>query len=143
MIKQLIVYVDDEPRLIDTYIRELQFDYEVKHFDAVDKVLEFLVKTTKDIQLLILDVMMSPGNELSLGNTQNGLRTGLVLYEKIRKDNAQLPIIIFTNVTKDEQNEIVKKIEQDEKAKFLQKGDYLPFELSEEIQSFLRRLSSF
>lgn len=135
--KPLIVYVDDEPRLIDSYIRELQFDYEVKHFSDVDKLFEFLAKKNNNVQLLILDVMMPPGNQLTLEQTQDGLKTGLVLYEKIRKDNRELPIIIFTNITKDEQNEIVKKIDQDKKARFLQKEDYLPFELVDEVQSFI------
>lgn len=135
--KPLIIFVDDEPRLIDAYIRELKFDYEVMHLSDINNLLNILEQKSKEIKLLILDVMMPPGNILSLNKTQHGLKTGLLLYEKIRKNNSQLPIIIFTNVTKDEQNEIVKKINRDKKAKFLQKEDYLPFELSNEIQSFL------
>ncbi len=135
--KPLIIFVDDEPRLIDAYIRELEFGYEVQHLSNINNLLNLLKQKSKQIKLLILDIMMPPGNILSLENTQHGLKTGLLLYETIRKDNSQLPIIIFTNVTKDEQNEIVKKINQDKKAKFLQKEDYLPFELSDEIKSFL------
>ena len=135
--RPLIVFLDDELRLVDGYIRELEFDYKVQRISDVDELLDFLATKTRNIKLLILDIMMIPGNQLSLEITQNGLKTGLVLYETIRKNNSELPIIIFTNVTQDEQNEIVKKINQDKKAKFLEKQYYLPFELLHEVQCFL------
>ena len=142
-----IIFVDDESRLIDTYIQELEFEFEskVKHISNADKLLEFIIDTPEKIDLLILDVMIPPENidEFYNKNTQKGMETGLILYEIIRENkiikekHPLLPIIIFTNVSKNEKNLIVKKINQDRQADFLQKEDYLPFELAEKIKDFI------
>lgn len=137
--KPLIVFVDDELNLIDSYIKELEFDYKVEYISNVKKLLEFITAKSSEIELLILDVMMPSENidDKYSKNTQKGMKTGLILYEIIREKNPYLPIIIFTNVTRDVEEQTVKKIIEDDKAKFLQKEDYLPFELSEQIKIFI------
>ena len=137
--KPLILCVDDELNLLDSYIRELEFDYRVERISDIQKLFEFLIDNYSEIKLLILDVMMPPGNidEQYDKNTDKGMKTGLILYEIIREKYPKLPIIVFTNVTKNEDDQIVKQIAEDSQARFLQKEDYLPFELSEEIKSFI------
>ena len=137
--RPLIVFADDEARLIDSYKRELEFEYDVKFISNTDKLLSFLEAGKQQVNLLILDVMMPLGNnkEIANKNTQEGLNTGLIIYEIIREKNLSLPIVIFTNSIRDEQNETIKKIIQDEQAMFLQKEDYLPFELVDEIKKIL------
>ncbi|MEL6442177.1 MAG: response regulator [Cyanobacteria bacterium J06621_8] len=139
--KPLIVFGDDEARLIDSYKMELELELncEVKIISNTDKLLEFLQTGNKQVDLLILDVMMPPGSNHTISdrNHQEGLNTGLIIYEILREKGISLPIVIFTNSVRDEQNQIVTKISQDDKAKFLQKEDYLPFELADEIKSFI------
>ncbi len=137
--RPIIVFVDDEPRLIDSYKRELEFDYKVKFISKIDDFLKFMETEIQKIDLLILDVMMPPGSnqELNSISTHKGMKTGFVLYKMIRERHSLLPIILFTNFTRDEQNQITKSIMQDKKAKFLHKEDCLPFELADEIESFL------
>jgi len=56
-----------------------------------------LLRCRKDIEVVILDVMMPPG-EFGLKETNDGLRTGLVLLREIRKDYPDLPVFLLTKL---------------------------------------------
>jgi CheY-like chemotaxis protein len=132
----MIFFVDDEKRRMEIYIKELRLSgYEVEIESDVDSALDFLGKNHEKIELLILDVMMPAGKAFEDINTKYGLRTGISFYEKIRKENSTLPIIIFANVSDEE---VEKKINSNCNSLFLQKEDFLPFQFVEEIKEFLR-----
>lgn len=132
----MILFVDDEKRRIEIYMEELKLSkYEVEIKSDVDSALDFLDKNLEKIELLILDVMMPTGNAFKDVDTKYGLRTGISFYNKIRNQNPTLPIMIFTNVSDEE---VEKKISSDKKSLFLQKEDFLPFQLVEEIKEFLK-----
>ena len=58
--------------------------YEIDFIKNVDKAYEFLQKNYDKIRLIILDVMMLPGELLKDTNTDDGLRTGICFHKKIR-----------------------------------------------------------
>ena len=133
-----IILIDDETRGMDSYFQELKLvfkdKYEVTFVNDVDLAYEFLQKYHDKIKLVILDVMMPPGKLLGDVDTDDGLRTGVRFHQKIRNILPQIPIIIFTNFSSEE---LEDKINQCEQSKFLNKADYLPFELADEIKEFL------
>ena len=132
----MILFVDDEKRRMESYAEELRLSgYKVEIKSDVDSALDFFQENYKQIKLLILDIMMPAGNAFENVDTKYGLRTGIIFYEEIRNRNSNLPILIFTNVS----NEAVeKKISLDKKSLFLQKEDFLPFQLVDELEDFMK-----
>ena len=133
----MILFIDDEVnRGIKCYIEELEFsDYEVITKQDVDSAFKFLQDNFDKIRLIILDIMMPPGQLFRNHDTNDGITTGMSFYQKIRKISEEIPIIIFTNYTG---QEVKNKIGIDENSIYLYKSDYLPYELVEKIQDKLR-----
>ena len=138
MVLPKIILIDDESRNMDSYSRELTLEfknkYDVALVNDVDSAYEFLKKNHDNIKLVILDIMMPSGELLKDVDTDDGLRTGVCFHKKIRNNFPELPIIMFTNFSSEE---LENQINQDKQSKFLQKADYLPFELVDEIKEFL------
>jgi DNA-binding NarL/FixJ family response regulator len=135
----MIVFIDDEPRFMDSYVDYLNnfSDYKVKEISSVDEAAIFLGNeaNSTDLQLLIIDVMMPPGETFKSVDTKKGLRTGEFLYYKIREEHPQLPIIIFTNVS---DPEFKKKFESEKMFRFMRKEDYRLKEFLEEIDLMVK-----
>ncbi len=99
----MVIMVDDERRYVEPYLMELDLrGIEVRFYDNVDAAWQALQTSIADVQLLILDIMMAPGELLADLDTRYGLRTGVRFYERIRELAPQLRVIILTNVA-DEQ----------------------------------------
>ncbi len=93
-----ILFCDDELYLNSAFIDELLLaNFEVLQQRRVDGCLEVLRRERVD--LLIIDIMMSPGIALADADTADGRRTGVFLYDRIRQYLSSLPIIILTNVS--------------------------------------------
>ncbi|WP_088241936.1 response regulator [Calothrix rhizosoleniae] len=130
-----ILFVDDEPRGIKNFIDELIFSgYQVNFQNNIDSAEKYLQQHHNTIQLVILDIMMPPGETLRMQDTDNGMKTGILFRNKIRSDFPELPIILFTNFHPDPQ--LKQEIHDDPKSLLLQKYNYLPFELVEVVQNF-------
>lgn len=131
-----ILFVDDEPRGIDSFIEELRLSgYPVISKDDIDSAEQYLQQHHDKIQLVILDIMMPPGGTLIAKDTDNGMKTGILFRNQIRSKFPDMPIILFTNFRPDAQ--LKQEINDDPKSLLLQKYNYLPFELVEEIEKFL------
>lgn len=131
----MIMMVDDEPRRMDAYLRELQdTGYKVEMYSGVDKALGKLEADLAQIQLLILDVMMAPGVAFRDLDTQEGLRTGERFYERVRRLSAHLPVIFLTNVA---DPQLTKKYQSERRCEVLHKEDYQPFELVDEVRRMI------
>jgi len=129
--------IEDEPEYTISYKDELELSgYEVAFVRDVDAALDFLREHREEIELVILDIMMSPGRALADVDTQNGLRTGVHLFDLIRQEAPKLPILILTNVS-DER--VAAHFRRQENCRFLRKEDYLPFELVDEVNDIRRR----
>jgi CheY-like chemotaxis protein len=128
-----ILFIDDEKRRMDSFAMELQLsDNEVIFCHDVDTAWNYFVKNCEQIQLIILDIMMPYGNlfKEDSDSTEEGLRTGNLLYQKIRESTPDLPVVIFTNVSDDEVAEIFRT---EKNCLYLQKKDYYPNEFVREI----------
>lgn len=131
----MILMIDDEPEYTITYKDELELSgYQVEFVRDVDSALEFFEKHRGQIELVILDIMMSPGRALADVDTQNGLRTGVPLFDRIRELAPGLPILILTNVSDEK---VAAHFRRKENCRFRRKEDYLPFELVKEVTEFL------
>lgn len=135
----MILFVDDEKRRMKSYVEELELsNFQVEFKPDVDSALEAFAQHQDQIELLILDIMMPTGDSFSDNQTTHGLRTGFAFYQKIREQNPNLPIVIFTNVSDES---LVKEINQDKQSAFCQKDSFLPFKLAEKVQAMLKSSS--
>lgn len=131
----MIMMVDDEPRRMDAYRRELQdTGYTVEMYSGVDHALADLEADVRRIQLLILDVMLPPGQAFKDVDTQEGLRTGERFYERVRNLRPTLPVVFLTNVS---DPRLTKKYHRQHHCMVLHKEDYQPFELAEEVRRLI------
>ncbi len=149
----MFLYIDDEPRYIESFVQELEYEFGKDNIifePNTDKALDFFINNSKEIEVIILDNMMPTGMAFRDKPTKEGILTGLFFYERIRENRPDLPIIIFTNTSKeyicadldDSTDKIFHQIELDEdmqKALFLQKENYFPYELVEKIKELLSK----
>lgn len=135
----MILFIDDDKRIMDSYRQELEMEFlsinqSVVYHDNVDDGLLEFYKPGNKIDLLILDIMMTPGVSVQGKNTLDGLRTGVFFYRKIRDDFPELQVIIFTNVS---DPSVRKEFQGNPNCRFLDKQDVLPFELAEQVKEIL------
>ena len=132
----MILMIDDEKRTLDSYLQELALsDFMVRYESSVDAGLKCLEENVNEIELLILDLMMPYGQAFNEDETEKGLRTGIVFYERVRKANAHLPVMILTNNV----DEGIRRVfEQEPHCRFFRKEDLLPFELADAVKDFLQ-----
>ena len=132
----MILFVDDDKRDMESFYEELKLSgYNVDFHSDVDAAFAAYQKNLDRIELLILDVMMPPGKEFEQEKVNGGLRTGLRFYERVRSLDAELQIIIFTNLSDEP---FMESFANDERCCVLQKEDYLPFELANFITEILQ-----
>ena len=138
----MILLVDDERRWAEYYRDELEEglpQYEVEFRDKVDDALELLRAGGSQVELLILDIMMSPGNAFRHVDTRNGLRTGRRFFDHVRQAEPQLPVIILTNVSDVEEEQYY---EGQPNCWFFRKEDCSPIELPERVKDILERVAA-
>jgi CheY-like chemotaxis protein len=129
----MIFFVDDERRRMRSYVEALESEnFEVEFEYNVSKAVTFYEQNAREIELFILDVMLPSGDAFNNQQTDDGLRTGICLHDRIRDENPHIPIIIFTNINIDELSNVKSK-----RTKVLNKEYQLPFDLVEEVKKML------
>jgi DNA-binding response OmpR family regulator len=99
----IILFIDDEPQYIKPYTQAFEIsDFNVKVFPNVDIAWDFICSHTDEILAIILDIMMPPGKLFDFDKTKEGLRTGILLVERLRELDERIPIVILTNAEKSE-----------------------------------------
>lgn len=132
----MILFVDDERREMDSFVRELKLsDFDVHFESKVDDAWAFFQGKSDQIELLILDLMMPSGSTFKNEDTENGLRTGVHFYRKVREMLFECPIIILTNHIDEELSDSFNK---EKRCWYLKKSDYLPYELIEKVNEVLK-----
>jgi DNA-binding response OmpR family regulator len=130
-----ILFIDDEKRRMDSFAMELQLSgNEVIFCDQVDTAWSYFENHSDEIKLIVLDIMMPHGDLFEEDSTDDGLRTGSLLYERIRENKPDMPVVIFTNVSDEE---VADGFRLETNCLYLQKKDYYPNEFVREIEKLM------
>jgi CheY-like chemotaxis protein len=132
---ETILFIEDERLPMKYYIEELnRGGFIVKLFRTTDDTINF-VRTKPDLDIVILDIMMLPGIQYKDYDTDDGLKTGIFLYEDIIKLYPNIPLIVLTNVG----NQSTLNYFQDRpRVKVVQKLDYPPHALLQLVISMIK-----
>lgn len=103
MKKERIIWVDDNinTRVLEPYVDEFEDNeveiIKVKSVASLPEILKNEVQ--KSLSAILVDIIM-PSENLDFGETDGGLRTGIVVLNNILKDDTlkNIPIIAVTNV---------------------------------------------
>lgn len=94
----MFIFIDDEPHFISAFVQAFEITgFTVNVIDNVDDAWEKISSMLDDIDAVILDIMMPPGNLFTIEETKNGLHTGFVFIEKMAELDERIPIIVLTN----------------------------------------------
>jgi CheY-like chemotaxis protein len=121
----MILFIDDETRLMDSHRQNLEFkleDYQKKlqYFSDVDKAMDYFVAHKDELELVILDIMMPPGDSFDK-DSNHGLITGYLIYKTFRKASPDLPVLFYTNYADEA---LANKSLEDKHLKYLSKANY-------------------
>jgi len=127
--KGTVLLIDDNILPMRYYIWALEEKgFEVIQLYGTDATFKFLEEKKPNPVAIILDIMMLPGKKYQDKDTNGGLKTGLLLYEDLRKLYPSIPIIVLTNVS---DPKILNTFSEVPRLRLVQKLDYPPFELTE------------
>lgn len=133
----MILFVDDEERRVGVYVEELTISgFEVVHIQSPDEAWDYIDAHYGMLDLAILDLMMPHGPRFKHLDTDDGLRTGVRLYERIRQLSPDLPVVFLSNVFEEE-----ARLRRDPASYYLMKRDYLPHEFASEVREIMKRRS--
>ena len=103
--------------------------YELTPVNSIDRALEVLA--TQKFDLILLDVMMPPGNALAEADTAKGMRTGVVFADRLAQSHPEIPVVVLTMVANPSAFNALRN--KPNVKKILQKPDYPPVFVAEEI----------
>jgi CheY-like chemotaxis protein len=133
----MIIFIDDDRIYIPDYIDELNFrGYSVCQFHKMEStLLDKIVDIYEQgkIDLLVLDMMMPPDNLFKDRDKDDGKRTGIMFVEELEarmERKVDFPLMFFTHVN-------INNL--DARYHRLQKEDYTPHELANEIEHILSK----
>lgn len=131
-----ILFIDDERQRMEPYVWGLEDDHhEVVFQDKVDSALETLHDPNERFDMAVLDISMPPGTEYEFEETVGGIRTGILLYAKIRSLWPDLKVVALTNVPYER---LAKHFEGEDTRlyRFVNKQDKLPIEFAKLVNEF-------
>jgi CheY-like chemotaxis protein len=123
-----VLWIDDEVIQNDPKVEVLEEGGDIAVSIARDATEALDYFRLKKPDIVLLDIMMPPGKELSAEEVKNGYETGFALLRKMRNElNLDMPVIILTvypkmmpeQETKDEKMNIVEYLAKPVKMKFL------------------------
>jgi CheY-like chemotaxis protein len=132
-----ILFIDDERQRMEPYVWELEdCNHEVVFQDNVDTALETLHDPNESFDMVVLDISMPPGTEYNFEETVGGIRTGILLYAKIRSLRPDLKVVALTNVP---YQRLAKHFEGEDTRlyRFVRKQEKLPIEFAKLVGEFL------
>jgi CheY-like chemotaxis protein len=131
-----ILFIDDDKAAIRYYLEELQESgFDVTHSRNPDEALAVLEKREPPFDLIILDSALPPGKNYSHFNTEQGLTTGNLIFQDIRKRYPEVPIVILTNFRG---LDWIRKVCELPRVCDLVKVNVMPIKLVEIVQKMLK-----
>jgi CheY-like chemotaxis protein len=110
-------------------------DFEVTEMTSADEALRELSTNASRFHLIVLDIMMPPGETFVNADTFGGLRTGVLIAEHARQFAPNLPIVVLTNVLN---ARTLQQLHSKPNVKeILAKPDYAPFAVVEKVLQIL------
>lgn len=107
-------------------------DFEVTEVISPDDALLEMAAEGASFDLIVLDIMMPPGEAYKEVNTLEGLRTGVFLGRTLQESYPDLPVVVLTNLANPQILNQVKEL-TNVKATF-SKSYCPPFELAREVK---------
>lgn len=130
-----ILIIDDEEMPTQLYKMALEkAGFHVEVAETTDHAVKQLQNNGR-FHLIILDCMMPPGSLLKNKNTEDGMRTGIVLWEEIKDLSVSAVKMFLTNVRTP--SLLQEMWELAGSGRVRQKGRTLPSSLVQEVQSLL------
>ncbi len=124
---KLVLLVDDDKLLMQLYVGALERKgYKVKHCFEPDSALAFVKENGRQIDAIILDVMMPPRKPYENEDTNGGLKTGIFLLRDLRKYCPNVPVVVLTNIR---DPETLDELGKDPEVEVVRKFNCPPFEL--------------
>ncbi len=99
--------------------------------------MDFLQRHGDSVCAVVLDIMMPPGTRYELSNTDEGLRTGLLLFQDVAALCPGLAIVVLTNVSN---QETLNDFPSAHNLEIVQKMDMPPSELPKLIDNMIVKL---
>jgi CheY-like chemotaxis protein len=140
--KKRILIVDDElvpgqagATYMWYYVQALRdAGFDVKEAITVDEAVEALACPGAEYDLVILDIMMPPGQAFERAASLRGLRTGVLLAKVISDTYPRVPMVVLTNRFPwgSQELEGISNVRRT-----LYKPDCTPFMLAEEVKGLL------
>jgi len=136
--KNAILFIDDDAGRVENDVYELRScGFEVHLEQSVENAFRFFDDNCNELVAVISDIMMPHGETVTSEESVDGLRTGLVVFRRVRSRCPDLPFIFFTNVTTVD-DALRKHIESNERScLYLEKRHYLSNEFAGRVKEFL------
>jgi CheY-like chemotaxis protein len=99
--RPLILLIDDDANLMQYYRDALLDQFDVEYASAPADALGFLERRGSEVAGIVLDIMMPHGLEFTEAETDEGLQTGVALYQRLRQRLESTPVVVLTNVAVD------------------------------------------
>jgi DNA-binding response OmpR family regulator len=85
---------------MEFYVRALrESGFGVEQLDTVEAALKHIAEVQQSPDIYILDIMMPPGNALTLEEAGYGLTSGVAIYRRLRAKFPRVPVIVLTNIS--------------------------------------------
>ncbi len=96
--KPSVILIDDDHGPMDYFVEALRRrGFGVTQIDATDKAFEWIENpNSRPPSVFIVDLMLPPGNRLTMEQTDGGLRSGVFIADAIRKRFPNVPIVVLT-----------------------------------------------
>ncbi len=100
----LVLLIDDEINPMQYYVRALKMEgFDVVQLTTADEALEYITNSrNRKPDIIVLDIMLPPGKYENNPDSDQGLRTGILLYPDLKELCVNIPFIVLTNVTNPE-----------------------------------------
>lgn len=110
--RPVVLFVDDEPEWTTAYRLELELaGYDLANCFSADQTLQWIAAQKRPPAVVVLDIIMQPGEAYTMEETKDGLETGFLLFRDIRARFPSVPVVILTSLkTEEVQTELGKDI---------------------------------
>jgi CheY-like chemotaxis protein len=136
----MILFIDDEPRIIDSYVVEVSLrGFETRVVSSANELSTFLETHIDKPQCIVLDVMFPGERILTSGLTSDGLTAGMPIFASLRSYFPDVPVVVFTNAS----SPAVKRFFLSQNnCSFYYKTDLLPYELADIVAAAAQDLGN-